>query len=243
MQFGSSANGADDDLAYERLRLNPTDLEVSSHMLGSGQFGFVWRGLIKEGAKGRSSSVAVAIKVLKATVTQSSVDDVACRAGGSEGEPLAERALVQLLLEARLHASLSHEHLVQLLGVQDRHQPVMLAMQLCEAGDLRHLLRQRSTSAGEGDFNDVQRRDMAVQAASGLAFLHEHLCLHRDVAARNVLLTTMSRSADRLPPCGYVLKLADLGLTRTLREEEDYYRVRAGDGGSGATDIRRRSCC
>ena len=242
MQFGSSANRADDNLAYERLRLNPTDLEVSSHMLGSGQFGFVWRGLIKEGAKGRSSSVAVAIKVLKATVTQSSVDDVACRAGGSKGEPLAERALVQLLLEARLHASLSHEHLVQLLGVQDRHQPVMLAMQLCEAGDLRHLLRQRS-AAGEGDFNDVQRRDMAVQAASGLAFLHEHLCLHRDVAARNVLLTTMSRSADRLPPCGYVLKLADLGLTRTLREEEDYYRVRAGDGGSGATDIRRRSCC
>jgi serine/threonine protein kinase len=73
--------------------------------------------------------------------------------------------------------------------------------------------------------NEVQRRDMAVQAASGLVFLHQHLCLHWDVVARNVLLTAMSRSLEDLPPCGYVLKLSDLGMTRTLREEGDYYRV------------------
>jgi serine/threonine protein kinase len=224
IQYGSSGVHGLDESTYERLRLKARDVEVSSTLLGSGQFGFVWQGTLHPQRTRKALPTDVAIKVLKSMSTPGAFLTTAKTEGEHESEWLGERALVQILLEARLHASLKHEHLVQLLGVQDEYQPVMLVMQLCEAGDLRHVLRERSSSPAK-DFNEVQQRDMAVQAASGLVFLHQHLCLHRDVAARNVLLTAMSRSPEDLPPCGYVLKLSDLGMTRVLREEGDYYRV------------------
>jgi serine/threonine protein kinase len=163
----------------------------------------------------------VAIKVMKVALGMDPDDS---GDHDEESEALKERGLVQILLEARVHASLRHENLVQLLGIQDKVQPVMLALELCEGSDLRQLLRSRATDEAL-DFNALQRRDMAVQVACGLAYLHQHLCLHRDVAARNILLTAQSRPVEDLPPCGYILKLGDLGLTRTLREETDYYRV------------------
>jgi serine/threonine protein kinase len=218
MHFGESTLSLERDTAYNRLRTRPDELEVSSTLLGSGQYGYVWRGALWQRKSSHHAATDVAIKVLRTALTTDS------GVVNNDSEGLKERGLVQILLEARIHASLQDDNLVQLLGIQDEVQPVMLAMEFCEAGDLRQLLRQRAKDEAI-DFNVLQRRDMAVQAARGLAYLHQHLCLHRDVAARNILLTARSRQAEDLPPCGYVLKLSDLGLTRVLREEGDYYRV------------------
>lgn len=227
---GSARSYADQVVDVHRVRL-------MEEMLGRGQFGEVWRGeciLPTAAARGRSRGHAgyaavqeawspVAVKVLSA-LTASCV-------GGTQNDA----QLTQLLLEARLHAQLQHPNLVRLLAVQETVQPVMLVLELCEGGDLRKALRSHSGAGSEDDYPEAARRDMAAQVAAGMQFLHSKLCIHRDLAARNVLLSGPSEGAA-LPVCGHVLKLGDLGLSRVLREESDYYRVRVWNesrGGGG----------
>lgn len=129
------------------------------------------------------------------------------------------RHLTQLLLEARLQARLAHPNLVRLLAVQEMRLPVMLCFEYCTRGDLRQYLRAQVESPSELAF-----RDMAAQVAAAVQYLHSNLCVHRDLAARNVLLTDAARTMPS-PPCGYLLKLTDLGLARPLQPETEYYRV------------------
>ena len=231
MQYSSLLLDEDHEKVYKALFVRPAELEVSSDLLGSGQYGYVWRGMLTQGREGtvRRRSRSVAVKVLKSAIFTSAV-----AAEVDKGEDTAEeQRVVQLLLEARMHAVLRHPNIVQLLGVQAEVHPGMLALALCEAGDLKTCLRQRAADEA-ADFSPLQRRDMAAQVACGLAYLHRHLCLHRDVAARNVLLTAQlpdDGALTSLPPCGYILKLGDLGLTRMLRGEQYYYLVRGAGAG------------
>lgn len=57
--------------------------------------------------------------------------------------------------------------------------------------------------------------DMAGQIAAGMAYLESQNYIHRDLAARNVLV------AD-----GNVVKIADFGLARLIKEDE--YEARVG---------------
>ena len=220
MQYDAMAPSSTQD-AYRDLLISPARVELTSGLLGQGQFGVVWRGkLLPDRAHRADPPRDVAVKVLQ--VLASSRRDPVVQ--GDDGAVIDERRLIHLLLEARVHARMQHPHLVRLLAVQEEVQPVMLLMEYCEGGDLKNALRQAAAAGGDGDLSSRQRRDMATQVAAGLSHLHRHLCLHRDIAARNVLLT--ARGPAPRPPCGAYLKLADLGLSRILREEQDYYRVR-----------------
>lgn len=171
---------------------------------------------VAHGSAERSPDLRVALKII-------------ARAANGQGhhDDDVDAVLRCALLEARLHARLEHPNLVRLLAVQEARQPIMLVLELCEHGALLDALRKRAN--GPGDFSVQQRRDMAAQVAAGLRYLHSKLCIHRDVAARNVLLAAVPPSMAH-PPCGYVLKLSDLGLGRQLRTESDYYRVGIGEG-------------
>jgi len=218
--------------AYSRRLVTMNDIQITDHCLGEGVSGKVFLATLrpkrdrqsrrwpihppsiyKNGSekRKRAASIQVALKI------------VARAAGGSDAERDSKDAVVRCaLLEARLHARLDHPNLVRLLAVQEERQPVMLALELCEHGALLDLLRARAGIAN--DFDGAQRRDMATQVAAGLRYLHSKLCIHRDVAARNVLVAS-SAQGSTTPVCGYVLKLSDLGLARQLRTEADYYRV------------------
>ena len=213
---------------YSKLLLRIEQIKISQTCLGEGIGGKVFLGYIPaatalsnaKSSDERADGIRVAVKVLGQN-TGPSTDESTSR-------------LQSALLEARLHARLSHPNVVQLLGVQEARQPVMLALEYCEHGSLRDLLR---TTAGQRRFNLIQRQDMAAQVAAGLRYLHSKLCVHRDVAARNVLVASGGVSC---PPCGYAVKLGDLGLARQLRPESDYYTVRISIIGDGAQLYRHR---
>ena len=134
---------------------------------------------------------------------------------------LGDAALTAVLFEARLLSTMQHAHVVRLLAVSEAHQPVMLVMELCEGGDLLSMLRHGRPAfgqeAGPSALSLRAQLDLAAQAASGVAYLHSMLCVHRDVAARNVLV---ARPDSVCGASGVQLKLGDLGLTRRLAAEE-----------------------
>ncbi|XP_063838807.1 uncharacterized protein LOC135087892, partial [Ostrinia nubilalis] len=175
----------------------PRERVVINRKLGTGAFGTVYGGhaLLAEDR----GWTAVAVKTLKA--------------GASTEEKL------DFLSEAEAMKRFDHKNVVRLLGVVTKTEPVCTVMEFMLYGDLKNYLlaRRHLAAAAPGDeaADEVAPRrltGMALDAARALAYLAQLRYVHRDVAARNCLL-----SAHR------VLKLADFGMTR-LVFENDYYR-------------------
>lgn len=211
--------------AFESRRVSPSEFVPTGVTLGQGMFSHVVLarfaaprahvGWIILGPQTARENVLVAVKELRT----------------EQGHEAA--VLTQVLLEARLLAVMDHPHIVRLVAMSDNHLPLRLALEYCAKGDLRRFLR-------EGGGSRLRPRPdagcliLACQIASAVQYLHSKLCIHRDLAARNVLLqagagaTGADSCGERSPgSCGYVAKLADLGLARALRKDDDYYRVRS----------------
>ncbi|CAI4226226.1 unnamed protein product [Auanema sp. JU1783] len=101
-----------------------------------------------------------------------------------------------------------HPHLVSMLGyVADTRSPLLL-VEYCERGDLLHYIRERRAEIKEGPqgADTTKIKDLlsfAWQISNGLEYLNSVGCIHRDIAARNVLV-------DGVKQC----KIADFGLCR-----------------------------
>ncbi|XP_068621207.1 uncharacterized protein [Battus philenor] len=182
----------------------PRERVVINRKLGMGAFGTVYGGhalLSRE-----RGWTAVAVKTLKA--------------GATTEEKL------DFLSEAEAMKRFDHKNIVRLLGVVTKTEPVCTVMEFMLYGDLKNYLLARRHLAGApvggdaggetgGEADEVSARrltGMARDAARALAYLAQLRYVHRDVAARNCLV-----SARR------VLKLADFGMTR-LVFDNDYYR-------------------
>lgn len=201
--------------AYEQLQIAPEDVRLTGDILGAGHTGTValahlaarrthpaWT---RVGAHPAEDGLVVAVKTVLAA---------------------SAPTMVNLLLEARLLAAMAHPHLVRLLAVQEKTQPLLLVLEHCALGDLQTFLR-RNRLAHLTCSVEVARADLARQVALGVEYLHSNLCLHRDLAARNVLLVGAGDALPGTSRCGVVAKLADLGLARMLGDGEDaYYKVR-----------------
>eukprot|EP00042_Codosiga_hollandica_P041687 m.374554 g.374554 ORF g.374554 m.374554 type:complete len:926 (-) comp56166_c0_seq1:359-3136(-) len=123
----------------------------------------------------------------------------------------------KFLAEAQLLAQLQHPRIVTLLAVCTTSEPFLLVMELMH-GDLRRYLQTYVTEnnkyfQGEDYFVVIQ------QICEAMVFLAARSIVHRDLAARNVLVSASGHS---------VVKLADLGLSRTLSDSL-YYRKRSDD--------------
>ena len=139
-----------------------------------------------------------------------------------------QAALLQLLMEMRLLATIEHDNIVKLLAVQEGELPILMVMEYCQGGDLKSCLRAGAgllRALGMNVALAVAYLDMITQVACGLEYLHSKLCIHRDLAARNILVAKLGNGTTVKTKCGLLMKLSDVGLTRILRTEDDYYKV------------------
>jgi len=161
-------------------RIATSDIKLEKK-LGEGAFGIVW--------KGRWHGKAVAVKQVKADTI-----------GGVA-------AVADFELEIGNMASLQqHENLVTFYGVTTLESgDVAAVVEFCAGGSLMDALYGKHARG----WTQERQIKIAHDAACGLAHLHRLGVIHRDVAARNVLLAKHG-----------VAKFADFGMARSIDENE-----------------------
>lgn len=126
--------------------------------------------------------------------------------------------------EASVLAELQHPNVVSLVGVVTQEQPICMLFQFLPLGDLHDFLLTRSPHSDVGCSSDedgtirssLDHADLlhlATQVAAGMEYLTGHSVVHKDLAARNVLV------GEQLH-----VKISDLGLSQEIYTS-DYYRV------------------
>lgn len=185
----------------------PREKIIQLNELGQGSFGMVYEGIVLNLDRD-TERTRCAIK----TVNENATD----------------RERINFLKEAGVMKAFDTHHVVRLLGVVSRGQPVLVIMELMVNGDLKGYLRSHRPESG----NDVQpptlRRilQMAIEIADGMAYLSAKKFVHRDLAARNCMV------AEDL-----TVKIGDFGMTRDIYET-DYYRK----GTKGLLPVRWMVC-
>eukprot|EP00497_Spongosphaera_streptacantha_P004724 TRINITY_DN561_c0_g1_i1.p1 TRINITY_DN561_c0_g1~~TRINITY_DN561_c0_g1_i1.p1 ORF type:complete len:306 (-),score=42.25 TRINITY_DN561_c0_g1_i1:488-1405(-) len=100
----------------------------------------------------------------------------------------------------------NHENVVRIFGwFTDPEKGFGVVMELCEQGsilDYLHGARKNGIA-----IQPLKKLEMVMQAATGLVFLHDNKIVHRDIAARNILVT---KSGD--------VRISDFGMSRKARE-------------------------
>ncbi|XP_034048199.1 tyrosine-protein kinase transmembrane receptor ROR2 isoform X3 [Thalassophryne amazonica] len=170
--------------------------------LGEDRFGKVYKGHLYGTAPGEQSQV-VAIKTLK-----DKVDSLLCE---------------EFRREAMMRFHLQHQNIVCLLGVVTKEQPMSMIFTYSSLGDLHEFLVMRSPNSDVGSSDDdktvkstLEQADflhVITQIAAGMEYLSNHQVVHKDVAARNILVY------DKLS-----IKILDLGLFRDVYSA-DYYNL------------------
>ncbi|CAI9727205.1 focal adhesion kinase 1-like isoform X3 [Octopus vulgaris] len=157
-------------------------------ILGEGQFGDVYRGLFYDKDK---KEIPVAVKTCK-----------------EDDENLMTEKFLE---EAYIMQQFDHPHIIKLIGICSVSRPVWIIMELAKHGEMRAYLQ-----------NNKQRLDQvtlikyAYQLSTALSYLESKKFVHRDIAARNVLVSASD-----------CVKLGDFGLSRWV-EEQSYYKASKG---------------
>ncbi|XP_053301998.1 protein tyrosine kinase 2aa isoform X4 [Pleuronectes platessa] len=155
--------------------------------IGEGQFGDVHQGVYNSSD---NPALPVAIKTCK-NCTSDSVRE-------------------KFLQEALTMRQFDHPHIVKLIGVITEN-PVWIIMELCTLGELRSFLQVRKYSL------DLASLILfAHQLSTALAYLESKRFVHRDIAARNVLVSSVD-----------CVMLGDFGLSRYM-EDSSYYKASKG---------------
>ncbi|KAI8491923.1 Endothelial cell-specific molecule 1 [Branchiostoma belcheri] len=171
------------------------------HMIGEGEFGHVVRGRLRvpEGYQ-----VLVAAKSIRPDrMTASAVRDF--------------RREMDIL--ARIHEEKEgHPNVVKFYGVVTKSEPQYIVIEYAANEELRrYLWGLREQCKVTGNRKLLERLGFASGVACGLAELARLKIVHRDIAARNVVIS------DRM-----VAKIADFGLSRDVYTSSAYERTTQG---------------
>ncbi|XP_066275876.1 uncharacterized protein [Branchiostoma lanceolatum] len=165
------------------------------HMIGEGEFGHVVRGRLRVP---QGYEVLVAAKSIRSDrMTASAVRDF--------------RREMEIL--ARIHEDKEgHPNVVKFYGVVTKSDPQYILVEYASNEDLRrYLWSVREQCKTTGHTKLLERLGFACDVACGLSELARLKIVHRDIAARNVVIT------DRK-----VAKIADFGLSRDVYVSSAY---------------------
>ncbi|EJD76771.1 tyrosine-protein kinase receptor [Loa loa] len=159
--------------------------------LGQGAFGEVYEGKLNCGTQ----LIPVAVKTLPKWASKQAVNDFE--------------------MEALIMSKFRHENICELMGVCFDVTPRLIILELLAGGDLKSFLRECRPKNTKNRIQMIDLLDMAQDVAKGCKFLADNRFIHRDIAARNCLLTKKE--------VGRVVKIADFGMARDIYRQ-DYYR-------------------
>ncbi|XP_078711286.1 focal adhesion kinase 1-like [Lampetra fluviatilis] len=120
-------------------------------------------------------------------------------------DPTVSKAFLQ---EAYTMQEFDHPHIVRFVGVIAEGEPQSLLMELCLYGELRKYLQTNCL-----ELEQDLLLSFVCQISTALSYLESRKVVHRDVAARNVLVAARD-----------CVKLGDFGLSRSMGDSE-YYRA------------------
>ena len=172
-----------------------------TQFLGSGAFGEVFEGTVKELNSEDGSTTKIAVKTL--------------RKGATESEK------IEFLNEAKLMWNFKHDHILSLVAICLDNNPNFLILELMEAGDLLSYLRANRPNAVSQGVTLVELAQMCLDVARGCEYLEQLHFVHRDIAARNCLVSSVDPDKRRI-------KIGDFGLARDIYKN-DYYK-KEGEG-------------
>ncbi|GMS81435.1 hypothetical protein PENTCL1PPCAC_3610, partial [Pristionchus entomophagus] len=203
----------------------------TNRKLGSGAFGAVYAGKLIGTALGHHDSTSpLGVNMMRAENCEVAIKTLP--------ESADEESKSEFLREIMLMKSIGyHERLVNMLACVTDSEPLLLVVEFCSDGDLLQFLKKKckymmkldalgisyTDPKPEDDINidDIitmkQLYMYAVQVSYGLEYLSQKGFVHRDVAARNVLVDG-----------GSTCKIGDFGLCRQIGKDEDCYKSRGG---------------
>ncbi|XP_066151592.1 focal adhesion kinase 1 isoform X2 [Euwallacea fornicatus] len=173
--------------AVRDYELNRGHIELGI-ILGKGQFGDVHKGTV---TTKEGNVLPVAIKTCKSDADASTTD--------------------KFLEEAYIMQKFDHPHIIKLIGVCS-DSPVWIVMELAKLGELRAYLQSKKP-----DLELETLLTFTFQLSTALSYLESKKYVHRDIAARNVLVSSET-----------CVKLADFGLSRWMGSDQSYYRASKG---------------
>jgi len=150
------------------------------NLLGSGEFGIVYKGYIKP-----NDEMLYAIKTLA---------------------PFKEAFEENFIKEAQIMRRFNAPHVVKLIGYCTKTRPLLVVMEYMMHGDLKKFLQrnrpfeahdEKSTTTQKGSYTTVTKtilhpirpvHQMAIEIADGMLYLEDIKFIHCDLACRNLMV-------------------------------------------------------
>lgn len=202
----SCSNLFDDLIQTEDTQPDKSEFEdkyalVGNGPLGEGTFGLVWRCTPKGKLKEVREDKEFAAKIVRKARLQ----------------PRDMKYLLGEDGEVKLHLTMKHPHICELLEYFDEPGTVTLILEYCRGGDLFDAIVAQSKTTGRG-FTEKQAIIASKHVLSALQYLHRQKVVHRDIKCENILLKHTGIAVE-----DNIFKLCDFGFA-------------AHDSGDGLSD-------
>ncbi|KAJ1830864.1 Calmodulin-dependent protein kinase cmk2, partial [Coemansia sp. RSA 2708] len=131
-----------------------------------------------------------------------------------------------VLKEIDIVRHLHHPHIVKLLDWFESKDKYYLVFQLCTGGELFQKI------CDYGHFTEEDAAKLIRCGFESIAYLHQHNIVHRDIKPENFIFLDASADAP--------LMLADFGIARIMRSDDEVLNTMCGSFGYAAPEILLR---